>query len=105
MLQPFRPFARIFASTRRRMLALFLLLCLVLSMIFDSVNDNGLWEEVGKLFGVFGVGGGLLFLGVNLLRFLPENRLHRWQLAWFAVVSILGGALFLAIGLASIWLY
>ena len=87
------------------MLAFLFVLCVVLSMIFDSVDESGPWKELGTLFGFLGVGGGLLFLGVNLLRFLPENRLHRWQFIWFAIVSIFGGALFLLVGLASIWLY
>ena len=103
MLNPLRPFVQIFRSRTRRRMGAFFLLAILLSIIFDfvdGIDDSDLtvfWRAVGG-------GGGFLFLGVNLLRFLPDDPIYRWHYRGMGILLVLGGSLFLISGLTSIWL-
>jgi len=73
-------------------------------MIIDLVDGIG-HSPLANFCGAVGGGGGALFLGVNLLRFLPDHPTYRWQYGLLAGVWIFGGSMGLLFGLASIWLY
>jgi hypothetical protein len=104
MLNPFQPFVQILKSKTRRRIGTFFLLAILLSIVFDfldGIKDSNLTV----FWGTVGGGGGAIFLGINLLRFLPDHPAYRWQYGLLAIIWIFGGLLGFIFGLASIWLY
>ena len=88
-----RFFKKLWKSTSNRIIACVCILLLLLSVISDSSkNENLMLTDC--LLGL-GVGGGAIFLGMNMMRLLPEDpRFHRdWR--GQAALLIAGGGIFL----------
>ena len=100
----YEPLLQIFRSRTRRRIGAFFALFILLSGIIDLVDGIG-HSDLAVFWSVAGFGGGGLFLGANLLRFLPDDPAYRWQYGWAGILFIFGGTMVLVFGLASIWLY
>jgi uncharacterized membrane protein HdeD (DUF308 family) len=94
----------VFESRTRRILGGFFVLCILLSIVFDSI-DGTEESDLTIFFLVVGSGGGAVFMGASLLRFLPDDRRNRWKFILMGGLSIVWGVVALVTGLASIWLH
>ena len=74
----------------------FLSICILLSLLSIVIEAQNFTLSV--CLGTLGFGGGAIFLGINMLRFLPENLTPRLRGQWRgqAVLLIAGGAVFLS---------
>ncbi len=95
------PLIKIFSSRTRRWMFIAFLLFVILSLFMEGESE--LRKSLQSFLGSLGAGGAFIFLGINILRFLPhrEDDLNlRWGWIWMASLFSLGGILTL---LNALW--
>ncbi len=87
-------FQELWKSRGSRVIVFICILLVLLFIISDSLEE-GPESALTRCLGSLGVGVGATFLGMNMMRLLPDNPRFHWQWRGQAALLIAAGGIFL----------